>query len=375
MGVIVAATTGPSAFWYLTRGTGVVTLILLTLSVALGVADVRRVVTEAVPRFVFDAVHRNASLLAVVFVFVHIVTSLLDGFAPIRLLDVVIPFGSAYRPLWLGFGALAFDLLIAVALTSVFRRRLGYRAWRSTHWLAYASWPVAVVHGLGTGSDAKASWMLVLTGACVIVVVTAVVARATDGWPDHVGARVTALVASAAVPVGLLVWLPSGPLAAGWAKRAGTPGSLLAASARAGGVRSTSASATPPPSAGAGSSTGNSFTAQVSGSVSQGETDDGRVVVHILLTVTGEKLNALHILIEGHPLGGGGVEMTRGEVTLGTGPEPHLYRGGVTALNGTDIEARVSNATGGSLALSARLQIDPESETVTGTLNAAPGVG
>jgi len=167
-------------------GTGVVTLILLTLSVALGVADVRRVVTEAVPRFVFDAVHRNASLLAVVFVFVHIVTSLLDGFAPIRLLDVVIPFGSAYRPLWLGFGALAFDLLIAVALTSVFRRRLGYRAWRSTHWLAYASWPVAVVHGLGTGSDAKASWMLVLTGACVIVVVTAVVARATDGWPDHV---------------------------------------------------------------------------------------------------------------------------------------------------------------------------------------------
>lgn len=132
------------------------------------------------PRFVFDAVHRNASLLAIAFLFVHIGTSLLDGFAPIRLIDVAIPFGSAYRPLRLGFGAVAFDLLIAVALTSVFRRRLGYRGWRATHWLAYASWPVAVLHGLGAGSDTKTIWMLGLTGACVIAVVVAVFARAAD---------------------------------------------------------------------------------------------------------------------------------------------------------------------------------------------------
>ena len=130
------ATAGPSAFWYLTRGTGTISLILLTLGVALGVANVRRLHTVDVPRFVVDAVHRNASLLAVAFVIVHVATSLLDGYAPISLLDVIVPFNSAYRPLWLGFGAVAFDLLIAVAVTSMLRRRLGLRAWRATHWAA-----------------------------------------------------------------------------------------------------------------------------------------------------------------------------------------------------------------------------------------------
>src|ERR1022692_17123 len=131
--MIAVVSAGPSPFWYLTRATGTVTLILLTLSVALGVANVRRVHTTAMPRFVVDAIHRNASLLAVAFLAVHIATSLFDGFAPIALLDVIIPFRAAYRPLWLGFGAVAFDLLIAVAITSLLRRRLGFRAWRATH--------------------------------------------------------------------------------------------------------------------------------------------------------------------------------------------------------------------------------------------------
>ena len=370
MSVTAAVTAGPTVLWYLTRGTGVVTLILLTLSVALGVANVRRAQTEKVPRFVLDAVHRNASLLAVAFLFVHIITSLLDGFAPIRLVDVVLPFGSAYRPLWLGLGAVAFDLLIAVALTSVFRRRLGYRTWRATHWLAYASWPVALLHGLGTGSDTKTTWMLTLTGACLVVVVVAVVARATAGWPEHVGARAIAIAASAAVPIGLLVWLPSGPLAAGWAKRAGTPSSLLPSTASLSSVRLGSGT---PASSGSGNQTaGTSFTAQISGTVSQGQNHDGRAVVHMLLTVAGQHLNALHIVIEGTPIGGGGVEMTRGDVTLGTRSEPHLYRGAVTALEGTEIGARVSDAGGASLILNARLQIDPRG-AVAGTLSATAG--
>jgi sulfoxide reductase heme-binding subunit YedZ len=182
------------------------------------------------PRFVLDAVHRNVSLVATAFLLIHIVTSLIDGYAPIRIVDVVIPFGAAYRPLWLGFGAVAFDLMVAIVITSLLRRRFGHRAWRLTHWAAYASWPVALLHGLGTGSDAKAGWMLAIVGGCVIVMIVALVARATAGWPDRLGARLAALAASALVPLGLLAWLPSGPLAAGWAKRAGTPASLLKAS-------------------------------------------------------------------------------------------------------------------------------------------------
>src|ERR1700758_2753014 len=105
----LATTTGATAYWYLTRGTGIVALVLLTLSVALGVANIRRVRTDGVPRFVFLAVHRSTSLIAVAFIGVHIVTSVLDKFASIRLIDAVVPFAGTYRPLWLGLGAVAFD--------------------------------------------------------------------------------------------------------------------------------------------------------------------------------------------------------------------------------------------------------------------------
>ena len=224
---MVLAVSTPSPFWFITRGTGAISLVLLTLTVALGIGNVRRTRIGGTPRFVLDSVHRSASLLAVSFVVVHVLTTLLDGFAPITLLDVVVPFGSAYRPLWLGLGAVAFDLLIAIVITSLLRRRLGYRAWRATHWLAYASWPVALVHGLGTGSDTRTHWMLVLSAGCVAVMLAAVLWRVSAGWPQHLGARLSAAGAAALVPLGLLAWLPSGPLAAGWAKQAGTPVSLL----------------------------------------------------------------------------------------------------------------------------------------------------
>ncbi|HEY6355655.1 MAG TPA: ferric reductase-like transmembrane domain-containing protein [Solirubrobacteraceae bacterium] len=223
-----------SALWYLTRGTGVVTLVLLTISVALGVANVRRAHTARWPRFVFDALHRNASLLALAFLAVHVATSVVDTYTPIRLIDAVIPFASAYRPVWLGLGAVALDLLIAVALTSVLRRQFGHRAWRATHWLAYACWPVALVHGLGTGSDVQSSWMLTLTAACVLVVLVAIWVRAAGSGADRAGVRLGAVVASVAAVAALTVWLSTGPLHAGWAKSAGTPSSLLRASTVAG---------------------------------------------------------------------------------------------------------------------------------------------
>jgi sulfoxide reductase heme-binding subunit YedZ len=221
---------GGSALWYLTRGTGVVSLVLLTTTVALGVANVRRARSARLPRFVIDAIHRNAALLSLAFLVVHIATSVVDAYTPIRLVDAVIPFVSTYRAVWLGLGAVALDLLIAVALTSVLRRRFGHRAWRATHWLAYAAWPVALVHALGTGSDVKSTWMLALTAVCVLVVLAAIWTRAAGAGPNRLGARRWAVAASLAAAVALAVWLPTGPLKSGWAKRAGTPSSLLGSS-------------------------------------------------------------------------------------------------------------------------------------------------
>lgn len=224
----LAAASGSQLDWYLTRATGSVALLLLTLALALGVADVRRFSTPAWPRFVLDALHRNVSLLALVFLALHILTSVLDSFAPISLLAAFVPFASSYRPLWLGLGAVAFDLVLAVILTSLLRQRVGHRAWRVTHWLAYACWPIALLHALGTGSDVKSAWLLALLALCLALVAAAVLTRAASGLTrETAGGRLAAVGGLAAFVLGLLLWLPGGPLGSEWARRAGTPTALL----------------------------------------------------------------------------------------------------------------------------------------------------
>jgi len=222
------ASAGPSAYWYLTRSSGAVAMLLLSGAVALGVLDVQRVSTARWPRFVLDSLHRNVSLLAVAFLGVHILTSVLDSFAHISLLDALIPFAGSYRPFWLGLGALAFDLLLAVTVTSLLRQRMGYRSWRAVHGLTYLSWPVALLHGLGTGSDVKSSWLLALTALCVLAVSAAVLVRVVAAWRVHRERAQVALGAMAGFVLFLVLWLPNGPLGSEWARRSGTPSALLA---------------------------------------------------------------------------------------------------------------------------------------------------
>ena len=224
---VLLASAGPSAYWYLTRSTGAVALVLLTFAIALGVIDVRRLSSPRWPRFVVDSLHRNVSLLAMVFLVIHILTSVLDSYAPISLLDAFIPFAGSYRPFWLGLGAVAFDLLLAVTITSLLRQRMGFQTWRAIHWLTYASWPIALLHGLGTGSDVKSQWLLLLSVGCMIAVGVCVLARSLSGWPQNLGLRSAALGATGAFALFLVLWLPGGPLGSEWARRSGTPASLL----------------------------------------------------------------------------------------------------------------------------------------------------
>jgi methionine sulfoxide reductase heme-binding subunit len=229
----LAAVGGTRLDWYLTRSTGAVALVLLTFALALGVVDVRRWSTPDWPRFVVDSLHRNVSLLALAFLGLHILTAVLDSFAPISLTAAVVPFVSPYRPFWLGLGAVALDLMLAVIVTSLLRRRIGHRAWRATHWLAYACWPIALLHTLGTGSDVKSVWLLALNVACLAIVAAAVLIRvlagrpATDRSSASMRARGLTIGGVAAFTLGLLLWLPSGPLGSEWARRSGTPAALL----------------------------------------------------------------------------------------------------------------------------------------------------
>jgi sulfoxide reductase heme-binding subunit YedZ len=203
----------------------VVALILLTLTVALGVAGSTRLSTPALPRLVRSGLHRNISLLSVAFVATHVLTTVLDPYASISITSAIVPFSSHYRPFWLSLGTIAFDMLLALVLTSMVRTRLSYRAWRAVHWLAYASWPIALWHGLGTGTDSKLSWLLLLDALCVVVVAAAALWRLQLVPPGRT--RVIGRAATAAIMTATVVFAVIGPLQSGWARRAGTPSSML----------------------------------------------------------------------------------------------------------------------------------------------------
>ncbi|MFI5282978.1 MAG: ferric reductase-like transmembrane domain-containing protein [Candidatus Dormibacterales bacterium] len=163
--------------WYATRGAGAVSLVLLSCVVVLGVLSALRVQSTGWPRFLTTGLHRNIALTAVVFLGLHIVTAVVDPFTHLGWAAALIPFSSYYRTFWLGLGAVAFELLLAIVITSLLRGLIGPAAWRAIHWLAYASWPVAVLHGFGTGTDAWSTWFLALSAMSIGAVAVAVLYR------------------------------------------------------------------------------------------------------------------------------------------------------------------------------------------------------
>ncbi|MBK8868746.1 MAG: ferric reductase-like transmembrane domain-containing protein [Dermatophilaceae bacterium] len=168
---------GP-ALWYFNRGTGVVLLVLYTLVVVLGsVVTARRPGVRRVPQFAMQGLHRTLAGLATGLLLVHIATAVFDTFVDIRWWDVVVPFGGLYRPPYLAAGAVAFDLMLAVGLTSLAKRRLSDRAWRSVHLLAYPSWAASVLHTVGIGTDMSTPWLRGLVLGCVGAVALGVLTR------------------------------------------------------------------------------------------------------------------------------------------------------------------------------------------------------
>ncbi len=167
--------------WYLNRSTGFVLLALLTLSVVLGILSTGTTggrAGQGLPRFVTQTVHRNVALLSVLLLAAHVTTAVVDTFVDIRWWQAIVPFGASYQPLWLGLGTFSLDLILAITLTSLVRTRMQHRVWRLTHLLSYVSWAVAVVHGIGIGTDMtkEEPWGLIVTAVCVGIVAVA------GGW-------------------------------------------------------------------------------------------------------------------------------------------------------------------------------------------------
>ena len=359
---MIAAAAAPSPLWYLARGAGAVTLVLLTGTLLLGIGgSLRWRPSGRTPRFLVDGLHRNVSLLAVTFLGLHIVTAILDPFAHMHLLDAVVPLASHYRPLWVGLGALAFDLLLAVLVTSLVRRRLGLRAWKAVHWAAYACWPVAVLHGLGTGTDASALWFEALAAVCVFAVLVAIASRLVAGWPDRAGLRLAGLAAAGAAVAGGVTFASWGPLASGWARRAGTPTKLLASVRPARAVVGAAAAARP-----AGLRL--PFSAPLRGTV----TSSGSRV-DIVAAVATSPAARVRVRILGIPVAGGGLQMTSSDVRLGTPALPDQYQGRLVVLQGGRLEARLRGSGSQTVDLRMALDLQPGSSQVAGTASAGSG--
>lgn len=175
--------------WAVGRASGVVALLLLTASLWVGIVVRSGRPLPGLPRFSVTLVHRNISLLALVFLVLHVGTLLLDSYAKLTLTDVLVPFLGARLPFWLGLGTVAVDLLIAVTITALLRHRLGVRVFKAVHWLSYAMWPLALAHTIGDGTDGRSAWMLLLSAACVLFVVVAVGWRLSAGFVESARSR------------------------------------------------------------------------------------------------------------------------------------------------------------------------------------------
>lgn len=358
-----AASAGPSPLWYATRATGVVAFVLLTGTVVLGVAGIARFTAPGWPRVITNGLHRNLSLLAVGFVVAHVLTTAADSYTHISLISAVVPFSSSYRPLWLSLGAIAFDMLLAVVITSLLRDRLGYRAWRAVHWLAYACWPIALWHGLGTGTDSRLPLLLGLDAVCVAAVLTAAFwrLRLQENSPGK-------LAALAAIPVGALataLFVLVGPLQPGWARRAGTPVALTGGTA-----------ASSPTAAGSGSAVGQSAAALPANAPFSGQVTrtQGPGADEVTITVNsrtgGSRPEYLQVILHGKP-DGPGVALSSGSVRIGPTSPPSSYSGPVVALDGQQLVADLRGP--GGVAERADISLAVQGSTATGQISTQPG--
>ncbi len=372
---LVAVAHGSTALWYFTRSAGLVALIALTATVVVGVVASIGWTTERWPRFLSQSVHRNLSLFCIALVGLHVITTVADGYVPIGFLDAVIPFRSPYRPIWVGLGALTFDLLLAVLITSALRHRIGFQSWRFVHWLAYLSWPIAVFHGLGSGTDAPLPVVLAVNAICAASVLAVVAWRLVSGRAFSFRQRALAGVGTIAVTLTAVIFVALGPLRPGWSHRSGTSSALLAQ------IAASYSSATVPGSpSGSGSQPSSTaapstsavptapFTLALDGTQNQtGPDSQGNVQVTLSMKLQNAASTPLTVTLDGTAARGGGVSMSSGAVTFGP------YGGIVTALNGDSIAATVKAQSQIRLVIS--LKLDQASGTLTGTVTGSTGGG
>jgi hypothetical protein len=323
--------------WDTARAGGFAAYVLLTLAVTAGLILRNRWQSNRWPRLVTNEVHGYLSLLALVFIVVHVLAVTIDPFTHFGLKEVLLPFVSHYRPIWMGLGIVSLYLLLAVWVSTKLRVRIGHRLWRQIHLAAFLVYAAATVHGLGTGSDTRTRWAMGIYGVSVAVVggLTArrlLVPVARDDRRRPLGAALTGLAVTA-----VAMWAIIGPLAAHWGVR--TRHTIVATSA--GRARLAAAANTAKIDSGTVSTP---FVATFAGQATVGNVNDvGLVTVRIHGALHGGTTDHLEILVHGSPLDGGGVAMQASRVFMGRSTA--LYSGQIVKLNGAQILATVASGS------------------------------
>lgn len=191
--------------WYTARAAGMTAYVLLSAVVLLGLTMAGKKTFSRWPRFTVEDIHRFGGLLVGSFVAIHVFTIAIDAWLPFSITSLIIPFTSRYRPLWVGMGVAGAELLLALAVTNHYRLRLPYSFWRRAHYLNFAVWSAATLHGVGSGTDRSAAWALGTYAVATAGVVSAIVWRIarTRALPRATAFAGLAALASALVVVGL----------------------------------------------------------------------------------------------------------------------------------------------------------------------------
>jgi len=171
-----------TAVWYAARAGGLLAYLLLSASICLGLLMSGKARLKRWPRFALEDVHRFLGILAGVFILIHGTALLLDSFVPFSLSQLLVPGTSSYRPLAVGVGVVAAELLAALAISNHYRRRIPHGAWRRLHMLNFAVWALALVHGLTAGTDATTTWALTLYVGSAWSVLTLFIYRVSLSW-------------------------------------------------------------------------------------------------------------------------------------------------------------------------------------------------
>ena len=146
-------TLATQGWWIVSRSSGLVAFVLVTISVFLGLTMAGKPVRRPGFARTMKALHEQTAIAALVAIVVHGFAILADPWLKPGVAGVTVPFALASHRFSVGLGIVAAYLALLLGLSFYFRRQIGPRLWRQAHRATLAVYVLGLLHALGAGSD------------------------------------------------------------------------------------------------------------------------------------------------------------------------------------------------------------------------------